>query len=431
MKKFYINSLFLMVISLYSTTSIHAATPVQITNEQGDFMDNAYEPTGLIVTAPINGQILYEYNKDERWPIASMSKLMTLYLVYEAMNEGKFNEQSKVKVNDKFYNISRLPMLSNNTMRIGAEYTVEELIDLAILPSSNAATYMLASMVDKDDSAFIDKMNTTAKKLGMNHTKFYNPAGPPNNLLLNFKAKRYQENEDNESTAKDYAILADRLINQYPQLLKHTKQVSVVIKPGTIDEEVFNTYNYSLEGARLGYKGVDGLKTGSSDTAGFNTTLTAKQQDLRINLVLLGVKDWFDEASELNRNIIANNILDYVFERYEYKKLLQKGRHTIHGKDIYVYQDLYDVVKKGTKGNFTLNDGILTYNYDRQFIKNDNVQASVPYEDYSSYSMKKFIKDNKTSLITISICIVLGVALFIYYMLQQEIKRKPRRNKRK
>lgn len=218
-----------MFLFLFSYKAL-AKEPYEIANDAGNYIDASYNPKGTIVIAQKNGQVLYSDDADTKWPLASMSKLMTLYLLMQEMDKGEITYSTKVKVTDKFYNISKLPALSNNKLRLNAVYTVDELMPIMLTNSSNAATYMLSSLVTKNDSEFIDMMNQEAKRLGMNSTKFYNPVGAPNNLLNEYKAKKYPQNEDNISSAKDYAILCQHLVSEYPEILKYTKSVDVTVK---------------------------------------------------------------------------------------------------------------------------------------------------------------------------------------------------------
>lgn len=417
MTKLYIKSLLLScVFILFIPYAAYAKTPVEIANDEGYAIAEKYEPNGTIVIAEKNGQILYAEKPDIKWPPASMSKLMTLYLVYEAMDKGKFNLHTKVKVTDKFYGISKLPMLSNNHFRKGAVYTVDELLQIMLTASSNSATFMLSSLVNKDDSDFVDMMNQKASELGMKNTHYYNPAGPPNNLLLQYKPKRYQQDDDNISSARDYAILAQHIISEYPQVLHYTSKVTVTVKKGTKDAETFGTYNHSLEGAKLSYKGVDGLKTGSSDTAGFDTTITGVRNKLRIIQVMMGVEDWYDPPAEFNRNKMANAIMDEVYSQYSYQKVLDKGYHKIGDKEIYVDHPLYDVIKKGVKGKLSFKNGKASYHYNRTFVSSDYHEPSVTYQDYKQYRINKFIKDNFVWLVgSIALSLLLGILLLLYY----------------
>ncbi|RXK18616.1 DUF1958 domain-containing protein [Macrococcus sp. DPC7161] len=408
--------LLLSCLVLFAPMTAYADTPADIANNDGYSIDYKYNPKGDVVISAYNGQILYGYNIDAKWPPASMSKLMTLYLLMQEMDKGKVTYKTKVTVNDKYYGISKLPMLSNNNFRKGATYTVDELIQIMLTASSNSATFMLANLVDKDDSDFVDLMNRKANELGMTNTRFYNPAGPPNNLLLQYKPKRYLQDDDNISSSRDFAILCQHLVTEYPEILKYTSKVNVTVKKGTQDQETFGTYNHSLEGAKLGYKGVDGLKTGSSDTAGFNTAITGKQNNMRIIQIMLGVEDWYDPPAEFNRNKMANAIMDLIYSKYAYKKVLSKGVHKVNGKEIIVFNDLYDIVRDGQKGKLIYKNGKVHYEYDREFISKDYNAPTVKYEDYEKYKTEQFFKHNLWWIVMVSIfSIIAGIFLLIYY----------------
>ena len=148
---------------------------------------------GSIITEIHTGQILWEENKDVSWAPASMTKLMTILLAYDAMEEGKFEKDMQVAVNEKYTDIAGRYALSNNVMQMGATYTVGELIDLIIVPSSAAATYMLADLVEPDPDKFVALMNQKAKEIGMTHTTYYNCVGVTNDLLYPYAPKIYRQ----------------------------------------------------------------------------------------------------------------------------------------------------------------------------------------------------------------------------------------------
>ena len=234
-------------------------------------------------------------------------------------------------------------------MQLGASYTVAELMDLIIVPSSAAATYMLADMVDPDPDKFVERMNQKAQELGMNNTKYFNCVGVTNNLLQPYQPLKQPLNGDNLTTPEDYALLCTYLVNTYPDILNHTKYSEITVKAGTPYEEHFTSYQISLEGAKYALEGTDGLKTGSSDTAGFNYSSTAKRGDTRLVEIVMGVSEWSDQSGEEIRHLVGNAIMEQAFEQFEYKKVLSKGVHTIDGKQVEVSEDLWDCVPKGKR----------------------------------------------------------------------------------
>ena len=319
---------------------------IDVARESGYQLDDRYQPAGSIITEIHTGQILWEENKDVSWAPASMTKLMTILLAYDAMEEGKFEKDMQVAVNEKYTDIAGRYALSNNVMQMGATYTVGELIDLIIVPSSAAATYMLADLVEPDPDKFVALMNQKAKEIGMTHTTYYNCVGVTNDLLYPYAPKNLPADADNVTSPQDYALLCSYFVKTYPDILTHTSSPEIVVKEGTPYEEHFKSYQISLEGAKYGLKGTDGLKTGSSGREGFNYSSTAKRQDTRLVEIVMGVSDWTDQTGEELRHLVGNAIMEQAFEKYEYRKVLPKGTHQIGKEKILTKKDLWDCVPK-------------------------------------------------------------------------------------
>ena len=330
---------------------------IDVARESGYQLDDRYQPAGSIITEIHTGQILWEENKDVSWAPASMTKLMTILLAYDAMEEGKFEKDMQVAVNEKYTDIAGRYALSNNVMQMGATYTVGELIDLIIVPSSAAATYMLADLVEPDPDKFVALMNQKAKEIGMTHTTYYNCVGVTNDLLYPYAPKNLPADADNVTSPQDYALLCSYFVKTYPDILTHTSSPEIVVKEGTPYEEHFKSYQISLEGAKYGLKGTDGLKTGSSGRAGFNYSSTAKRQDTRLVEIVMGVSDWTDQTGEELRHLVGNAIMEQAFEKYEYRKVLPKGTHQIGKEKIVTKKDLWDCVPKEEKIKFKMEDG--------------------------------------------------------------------------
>lgn len=384
MKKTITTCLLLLLFLTFTPYNAFAQKPLDIVAERHVTVDSIHAPKSALVIEPITGQILYAYEADMQLPLASITKLMPVYLAYKAIDDGVINKDSTVTVDEKFYNISHLPLLSNNDFKLGATYTVDELLQLIATPSSNAATYMLSSLIESNDSNFVDLMNTTAQKLNMTHTKYYNAAGPSNSLLLNYAPKKYRAHEENIGSARDVMILSRQMINHYSDVLNYSKKSKVIVKPGTPYEESFHSHISVLKDQPNELYGADGLKTGSSDTAGYNVSLTAKQHNTRLIAVTMGVGPWGNREAEINRDIITKALLENAFSQYEYKKIISKGRHTINNEDIYVFEDLYDVINKDESINWGMKNGKLYNDYERTYISSSHMPA-VQYVSYEKH----------------------------------------------
>lgn len=321
-----------------------------VANSKGYSIDQRYSPAGTIITEIKTGQILWDENSTVEWTPASMSKLMTIALTYDAIKEGKLSIDTVVPVKERHARVSANSNLSNNKMQIGASYTVGELMELIAVPSSAAATYMLMDLLAPDIDTFVTMMNNKAKELGMVNTKYVNPIGVLN-VLLGQDGPSGDPYADNYTSAKDYACLCTYLVTNYPDLLNHTINANLVSKPGTPYEEHFEGHNYSLPGEKYAFPGADGIKTGSA-RKGYNYSLTAKQGNTRMIEIVLGVSVWGDSSAESMRHLIGNSILEDTFAKYEYRKVLSAGKYSVKGKIIEVKEDFYDCVPKEYKPKF-------------------------------------------------------------------------------
>ena len=144
---------------------VQAQRALDVARERGYQLEERYQPAGSIITEINTGQILWQENAQKQWPPASMTKLMTILLAYEEIKAGNLELESTAEVNERYTDIAGRYALSNNKMQPGASYTVAELMDLIIVPSSAAATYMLADMVESDPDRFVERMNQKAQEL--------------------------------------------------------------------------------------------------------------------------------------------------------------------------------------------------------------------------------------------------------------------------
>lgn len=403
--KFKFIYIFLLILFILPIDSM-AISSIDFARSKGHVIDDRYAPKGSIIVEAKTGTIIWEEDIHKKWTPASMSKLMTIALVFDEIKEGKISLDTDVFVDQKYVDIANMRQLSNNKMILGANYSVSELLDLVIVPSSAVATYMLADLVEKDRTLFIKKLNEKAISLGMKDTIYVNPIGVPNKLLGSLAVKGLPE-DDNYTTAYDYALLCQYLVNTYPELLNHTYKSQITMKPGTKYQDVINGHNHSLLGARFPLEGADGIKTGSAGM-GYNHSVTAKRGDMRLIEIILGVSKWGDKNAENMRHIIGNELLEDAFSKYEYKLILDKGEHNINGKKVKLSTPLYDLILKDVNYDFILNekDKTISINYDRKILDNNNI----PTVKYEVYNIKK---NNKYNNINLNIFLFLGLFVFI------------------
>ena len=349
MKKWFIAGL--LSLTLVSAGPVLADELMDITRAAGyTDVQEINRPKSSILIDGNTGDVLWQDNADEVRDPASMSKVMTLYLVFEAIANGKITEDTVITATTADQATARIYEISNNNIVAGVDYTVSELITMTAVPSSNAATVMLANYLsDNDPDAWLDMMNAKAQELGMTNTKWFNASGA---VAVAFKGyynpQRYDNEATNQTSARDLAILTYNFVKNYPGILNYTNKPVVTVKAGTPYEETFETYNYSVPGAKYGIEGVDGLKTGSSPKGAFNYIATVKRGEQRVISVIMGVGDWSDQDGEYYRHPFGNALIEKMYKDYEYKKILSAGEQTINGKKYKLDKDFYGTVKRGT-----------------------------------------------------------------------------------
>ncbi|HDR6312976.1 TPA: D-alanyl-D-alanine carboxypeptidase [Bacillus cereus] len=277
------------------------------------------EAGAAILVEANSGKILYQKNADELLSIASMTKMMSEYLVHEAVDKGKLKWDQKVKVSEYAYKVSQDRSLSNVPLRNGESYTVKELYEAMAIYSANGATIALAEAVAGKEVDFVKMMNDKSKELGLKNYKFVNSTGLTNKDLKGQHPEGTTPDEENKMAARDVAILAQHLIQDFPKTLDTAKISKKTFREGTTDRIEMINWNWMLPGLSKAYAGVDGLKTGSTPEAGDCFTGTIEKDGMRFISVVIKTKSRdarFDETKKL---------YDYGFDNFEMKQMSKKG----------------------------------------------------------------------------------------------------------
>lgn len=401
---------FILINAIYAPT-LKAAdqAPVHINNRYYRYLDQQFNPQGMEVTTQ-QGQILYTYHDDKKLDPASTAKLMTIYLVLEATQTDKVSLKDKVKISSHYAKMSQLPNLTTVPLQQGKSYTVEELLKQALIESSNVATFVLADKVSHDTSAFTDQMNKKAKQLGMNDTHFTNPSGANNDLLKSYVPKAYKKEHASHTTAHDMSILMHALLDKHNNILDYTK-----IENEDQNHRTLNNTNLSLPHLVDGLKGADGLKTGTSDN-GYNLMLTVKRDHFRVNVATLNVRPYPSQESKHASQQISNALAEQVFDQYEYRKVMSKGKHDINGKTYEITEDLYDVVPKdNAKYKLKIVDNHLLVDYPRQFLKNTEPPSVTVQPVTDGWTIALYIISAVIGLILLGMIIIIGMRLYYLF----------------
>ncbi|MDQ0221411.1 D-alanyl-D-alanine carboxypeptidase [Peribacillus cavernae] len=285
-----------------------------------------------------SGRILYEKNADKVLGIASMSKMMSEYMVLEAIEKGKLDWDQKVKINNYVYRLSKAPNLSNIGLTEGEDYTVKELYSAMAVHSGNAATVALAEAIGGSEKNFVKMMNKKAKELDLKNYKFVNSSGLNNkDLLGNYPAGA--PDEENVMTARDMATLAFHIIADYPEVLEYAKIPKLKFRDG----KEYPNFNWMLPGLIHEYPGVDGLKTGSTDFAGYAHTGTVEKDGQRYITVVM------KSTSKGERFADTTKLMNYAFDNFGNEKVLSADYQPKDKKTIPVVKGKEDSVKITTK----------------------------------------------------------------------------------
>lgn len=238
-----------------------------------------------VLVEPESGRVLYEKNPDERVPIASITKLMTLLLTFEAIHGGKLTLDTLVPVSEHAYHMGG----SQIWLEPGEQFTLDEMLRAICVSSANDAAVAVAELVGGSEPVFVEQMNARAAELGMTNTSFRNACG--------------LDTEEHLSTARDVATLSCYILNTCPELLHYTGIWTDSLRNG--QTQLVNT-NKLLKR----YSGITGLKTGTTSGAGVCISASATRDGLTLIAVILGA------PSSADRFNAATTLLDYGFANY-------------------------------------------------------------------------------------------------------------------
>lgn len=260
-------------------------------------LDLASNAKSAIIIEPTTGKVIFEKNSNERLEPASMTKIMTLLLTFEAIDNGKISLDDTVTISKRAADMGGSQMF----LEAGSNIRLEEIIKGVSIASANDGAIALAEFVGGSVENFVDMMNKKAEDLGLSNTHFVNPHG--------------LHADNHYSSAYDMAIMASNLIN-HEKILNYT----------SIYEDYFNkpdgsrTWLVNTNKLVRFFEGVDGLKTGYTQEAGYCLTATAKKGNVRYITVVMG------EPSSDIRSRETTNMLNYAFNSFKLNTILDKSQ---------------------------------------------------------------------------------------------------------
>lgn len=318
----------LMIPILLISTFVTTATSASAETDLGINVD------GAILIDANTGQILYEQNADGPLGIASMSKMMTEYILLDAIDEGKITWDQQYHVTEYTYKMSQNSALSNVPLRADGAYTIQELYEAMAIYSANAATVGIAETIAGSETEFVKLMNEKAAELGLEGYKFVNATGLSNSDLFGMHPEGTKAEDENVMPAKSVAKLAYHLLKDHPEVLETSSISKKKFREGTDDETLMPNWNWMLPGLVSEYEGVDGLKTGSTPFAGQCFTGTAERNGTRLIAVVLNAKDSNGNSTYTARFEAAKKLFDYGFSQFTKQEIVSsnysfKGNETL------------------------------------------------------------------------------------------------------
>lgn len=261
------------------------------------------------------GQILFDKNPHEKLSPASMTKIMTLLLIMEAIENGKITMDEKVRTSEYAASMGG----SQIFLEEGEEMSVDELLKGIAIASANDASVAMAERIAGSEEAFVQLMNDRVKELGLKNTLFQNTTGLP--------AKEHY------STAYDMAMISKELL-KYEMVTEYTSIYEDYLRKGEENEFWLVNTNKLVRF----YDGVDGLKTGFTNEAKYCLTATAEKNGMRAIAVVFGA-----ETSK-DRNSDVSQLLDYAYSKFETKPIFQKNEKVTEFKWMKANREKVNVV---------------------------------------------------------------------------------------
>lgn len=245
------------------------------------------DASAALMVDAATGQVIYEQNPNKKLPVASITKLLTVLVIEDEIQQKQLSWDTQVKITPEVAAISNDPAYSAIGLKEGQSYSVRMLINAMLVSSGDGAAAALASATGDGTDEFNLKMTNKANKLGIHDITIVNATGLSNGDMKDLKLADLPTTAENSMSARDVAIISQYLVEKYPELLqitaqKQTKYVKSRVKTG-------DNLNKMLPGSKYAVKGVkiDGLKTGTSDAAGACFVSTGTYHHHRIITVVL------------------------------------------------------------------------------------------------------------------------------------------------
>ena len=384
--------------SIYTWSSPATQTMAVSNNITEEYTNDTSNPLNLDCESAIlieqnTGKVLYSYNVHEKLRPASVTKIMSILLIMEAINEGKINYDTKIPCSENAASMGGSQIWLDTTETL----TVEEMLKAICVVSANDCVTAMAEYLGGTEDGFVKMMNEKAKELGMNDTEFKNCHGI---------------DEDGHMTSSyDISLMSKELLTKYPKITKYTTIWNDSLREGK--SELVNTNKLVRN-----YNGCTGLKTGSTSQALFNLSASATRDGLSLIAVVMKA------PTSAKRFKCASSLLDFGFTNFEYKNLISKddiiknvkvekgviteinaiaekdcGTLITKGNDFNIEQsiELPDIIKAPIKKGDVI--GKIKYSYNGEIVGECDLTASDDVAKMNIISMEQYVLDRWFTLL--------------------------------
>ena len=409
MKKIISICIFGILLILYATNSYADfsgyiwSSPVNQTlavsnNITEEYTNDTSNPLNLdcgsaILIEQNTGKVLYSYNAHERLRPASVTKVMSILLIMEALENGKINYDTKIPCSENASSMGGSQIWLDTTETL----TVQEMLKAICVVSANDCVMAMAEYLGGTEEEFVKMMNEKATELGMNDTTFKNCHGI--------------DEDGHETSSYDIALMSKELLNKYPEITKYTTIWSDSLRDGK--SELINTNKLVHN-----YQGCTGLKTGSTSQALFNLSASATRDDLSLIAVVMKAPT----SAKSFKN--ASSLLDFGFANFEYKKMISKDdmvknikveKGVVSEVKTIAEQDLGTLIAKGNDFNIEQNIempnsvqapikkgdtiGKLAYTLNGDIVGECNLIVAEDVSKINFFNMEQFVLDRWFTLL--------------------------------
>ncbi|WP_159542930.1 serine hydrolase [Streptococcus halichoeri] len=256
-----------------------------------------------------SGQVLYEHNSQAKLPVASLSKLLTIYLTLSEIKSGRLQWDTQIPLSDYAKELNQNLDISNPHMSNNS-YSAKELIESTLIVSANSSAVALAEYIAGSEPRFVNQMLKQVQAWGIRDATIVNATGLNNSMLGRHIYPGSKPDEENAFSARDLALITQHLLHDFPEINTITAQPFLKWE----NEQMANS-NLLLPGQTFALQGVDGLKTGTTAKAGQSLLATASHNGMRFVLILLHAGE--ANKADDKRFVEAKKALTYLYDHYQ------------------------------------------------------------------------------------------------------------------